>query len=311
MEITHASQTVPAARGVSTVNYHLIQHCNMRCNFCYARFTDVLKDTGVPARGLDEAKARATVAELCGLGFTKINFAGGETLLRKDLPTLLRIAKTAGLRTSVVTNGKFITADWVDSVNGLLDQVGISVDSAVAETRVLMGRTHMGKDALSNQEYIDRADLIRAAGISLKINTVVTAQNHTEQMGSFIAALRPARWKVFQAMQVDGQNDLEASKILCTDAMYAWFRTRHIGATHGFGTTVFEGNDDMRGSYAMVDPYGRFYDSTASSHTYSAPIWQVGAAKAYAQVRVDTAKFIRRGGEYVIQKPSLLLRHAA
>lgn len=311
MEITPASQTVLAAHGVSTVNYHLIQHCNMRCNFCYARFTDVLRDTGVAPVGLDEAKARATVAELCGLGFAKINFAGGETLLRKDLPALLRIAKAGGLRTSVVTNGKFITARWVDEVSGLLDQVGISVDSAVAETRLRMGRAHMGKDALSNQDYIDRAELIRAAGISLKVNTVVTAQNHAEQMGSFIADLRPARWKVFQAMQVDGQNDLEASKILCTDAMYAWFRARHLGATQGFGTTIFEGNDDMRGSYAMVDPYGRFYDSTAGKHTYSAPIWQVGAAKAYAQVTVDAAKFIRRGGEYAIQAPTLFPRHAA
>lgn len=311
MEITPASQTVTATHGVSTVNYHLIQHCNMRCNFCYARFTDVLKDTGVPARGLDEAKARATVAELCGLGFTKINFAGGETLLRKDLPALLRIAKAAGLRTSVVTNGKFITAEWVDSVSGLLDQVGISVDSAVAETRLLMGRAHMGKEAMSNQDYVERAELLRNVGISLKVNTVVTAQNFTEQMGSFIAALRPSRWKVFQAMQVDGQNDLEAAKILCTDAMYAWFSARHMGTTQGFGTTVFEGNDDMRGSYAMVDPYGRFYDSTAGGHTYSAPIWQVGAAKAYAQVTVDTAKFIRRGGEYAIQAPGIFARHAA
>lgn len=310
MEITPAHHELPAQR-VSTVNYHLIQHCNMRCNFCYARFTDVLKDTGVAPVGLDEAKARATVAELCGLGFSKINFAGGETLLRKDLPTLLRIAKAAGLRTSVVTNGKFITAEWVRQVTGLLDQVGISVDSANAVTRLLMGRAHLGKDALSNEDYISRASLIREAGISLKINTVVTAQNHAENMGSFIEALRPNRWKVFQAMQVDGQNDLEAASILCTDQMYACFRARHSGFTQGFGTTVFEGNDDMRGSYAMVDPYGRFYDSTAGKHTYSAPIWMVGVEKAYAQVAVDAGKFVRRGGNYAIQPPSLYTRHAA
>lgn len=310
MEITPATSQ-HADRGVSTVNYHLIQHCNMRCNFCYARFTDVLKDTGVAPLGLDEAKARATVAELCGLGFDKINFAGGETLLRKDLPTLLRIAKAAGLRTSVVTNGKFITAEWIAQVRGLLDQVGISVDSGVAETRRLMGRAHLGKDVLTNQDYIDRAELVRNAGIFLKVNTVVTAQNHTENMGPFIQQLRPARWKVFQAMQVDGQNDLEASKVLCTDTMYAWFRARHMGVTQGFGTTVFEGNDDMRGSYAMVDPYGRFYDSTAGKHTYSAPIWMVGAAKAYAQVTVDAGKFVRRGGDYAIKAPSEHPRHAA
>lgn len=310
MEITPASRSIPAAP-VSTANYHLVQHCNMRCNFCYARFTDVIRDTKVAAIGLGEARARQVVEQICDIGFRKINFAGGETLLRKDLPALLRLAKERGLATSVVTNGHYITESWVEKVRGLLDQVGISVDSASAETRVAMGRAHLGKVALTNQDYLDRAELLRAAGISLKINTVVTAQNHQESMGDFIRELRPYRWKVFQALQVDGQNDLEAARILCTDTMYSWFRARHQGVTRGFGTTVFEENDDMRGSYAMVDPYGRFYDSTAGKHTYSAPIWMVGAEKAYAQVAVDSGKFVRRGGDYAIQAPSLHLRHAA
>lgn len=310
MENIPASQPTFAVR-VSTANYHLVQHCNMRCNFCYARFTDVLRDTKVPAIGLGAERARQVVGQLCDMGFRKINFAGGETLLRKDLPALLRQAKERGLATSVVTNGQFITEAWIAQVRGLLDQVGISVDSANPETRLAMGRAHLGKFALTNRDYLDRAELLRAAGISLKINTVVTAQNFEESMGDFIRELRPYRWKVFQALQVDGQNDLEASRILCTDAMYSWFRARHQGVTRGFGTTVFEENDDMRGSYAMVDPYGRFYDSTAGKHTYSAPIWLVGGEKAYAQVAVDAEKFARRGGDYAIQAPSLHLRHAA
>ena len=31
----------------STANYHINKYCNMKCNFCYATFDDVLSDTGV------------------------------------------------------------------------------------------------------------------------------------------------------------------------------------------------------------------------------------------------------------------------
>ena len=53
-------------------------------------------------RGLDAEKAWQVVDELCRSGeFTKINFAGGEPLYRKDLFALLAKAKEHGLSTSV------------------------------------------------------------------------------------------------------------------------------------------------------------------------------------------------------------------
>ena len=35
---------MPTAK-VTTVNFHLVKHCPMACNFCYARFEDVIRDT--------------------------------------------------------------------------------------------------------------------------------------------------------------------------------------------------------------------------------------------------------------------------
>ena len=113
---------------VTTVNFHLVKHCQMACNFCYARFDDVIRDTKVSKLGLPTEQARAVVTELARLGFKKINFAGGEPLLRKDLPELIRFAKSLGLVTSIISNGQLITADWIESVSGHLDQIGISVD---------------------------------------------------------------------------------------------------------------------------------------------------------------------------------------
>ena len=284
---------------VTTVNFHLVKHCPMACNFCYARFDDVIRDTKVSKLGLPTEQARAVVTELAKLGFEKINFAGGEPLLRKDLPELIRYAKSLGLVTSIISNGQLITADWIKSVYGHLDQVGISVDSALPSRRVQMGRAINGKP-LTNDDYLDRSALIRLANISLKINSVVTAQNYDEDMSDFIRQLAPQRWKVFQALQIDGQNDLDAALIRCPDLAFELFRRTHAGLKSQGIRTVFEGNDDMTASYAMVDPYGRFYDNIEGAYRYSEAIWKVGGETARAQVIFDAGKFVARGGVYKV-----------
>ena len=247
---------------VTTVNFHLVKHCQMACNFCYARFDDVIRDTKVSKLGLPTEQARAVVTELARLGFKKINFAGGEPLLRKDLPELIRFAKSLGLVTSIISNGQLITADWIESVSGHLDQIGISVDSALPERRVLMGRAIKDRP-LSNDDYL-------------------------------------LRWKVFQALQINGQNDLDDALIRCPDKSFERFKRTHAEMTAQGVHTIFEGNDDMTGSYSMVDPFGRFFDNVEGVHRYSQPIWEVGGVTAQGQVVVDVDKFIARGGEYKV-----------
>jgi len=200
--------------------------------------------------------------------------------------------------TSIVTNGHLITPEWVAFAKGLVDQVGISVDSTDLQTRQKMGRAHLGKFPTTNDEYAAKAEALRAAGISLKINSVITAQNFNEQVYPFIARLRPDRWKIFQALQVDGQNALSAKDVVCDDAMYTHFRTQNEHKLKPATTTIFEDNDAMTGSYAMIDPYGRFFDNTLGHHQYSSPIFEGGFAKTYSEISVNHTKFKARGGEY-------------
>jgi len=271
----------------------------MSCNFCYARFDDVIRDTKVSALGLHTDQAKKVILELVLLGFNKINFAGGEPILRKDLPELIKYAKSLGLTTSLVTNGHLVTQDWIEKVTCSLDQIGISVDSANPETRIKMGRA-VNNISLTNEDYLSRAEMIRESGIALKINTVVTAQNHLENMTQFISDLKPRRWKVFQALQIDNQNNLDESKILCSDEWFADYRLRHSSVlAHGI-IAIFENNEDMQSSYAMVDPAGRFYDNTEGKHTYSDPILYVGGATALGQTSTSFEKFLSRGGVYQI-----------
>ena len=61
---------------------------------------------------------------------------------------------------------------------------------------------------------------------------------------------------------------------------------------------VPEDNSQMKGSYAMVDPAGRFFDNSSGQHIYSDPINEIGCQKAYNQMNYSQTKFMDRGGLY-------------
>jgi radical S-adenosyl methionine domain-containing protein 2 len=135
-------------------------------------------------------------------------------------------------------------------------------------------------------------------GVRVKLNTVVCALNVDQDLSPLVRAIRPDRWKVFQALPMVGQNDGRIDELLISAEAFERFLARHEHlAGEGFGA-IAEDNDAMRGSYLMVDPLGRFFGNATGTHVYSAPIIEVGVHAAAAQVGFDTAKFERRGGRY-------------
>lgn len=116
-------------------------------------------------------------------------------------------------------------------------------------------------------------------------------------MRPLIRALRPHRWKVFQVLPVGGQNDGKVESLLIAPDQFAGFVARHADLPAPF-TPIVEGNDAMTGSYAMIDPLGRFFSNVAGHHTYSRPILDVGVATALQESRFMPHRLVRRGGVY-------------
>ena len=278
-----------------------IQACNMRCKFCYCSYYD-RPCAGLTPEGLPPPDAGRVVQLLAESGLVnKITFAGGEPFLRPDLADLLALCKSLGLSTCVVTNAtKFAfqpdgspdanTRRILDSV----DQFAMSIDSGVEATRLAMGRAVMGQEVLSNAHYLRVAKYIHErTTISLKINSVVTSHNWEEDMNAFVRELRPKRWKVFQVLPVQGQNDEHFAELEISAEQFAAFCERHASRN-----PVTEKNDEMTASYLMVDPWGRFFDNATGAYTYSRPILEVGVAEAMGDTSFDPGKYLDRGGEY-------------
>lgn len=285
---------------IPSVNFHLWEPCNMRCRFCFATFQDV-KSTILPKGHLPKEDAIRVVEELAKCGYEKITFVGGEPTLCPWLPELISTAKERGLTTMIVSNGSRLTFDLIIRLRGCLDWITLSIDSLTNESNFESGRAIGGKRALSKEQYFHLSKMIKSNSFGFKVNTVVHKKNYRENLSELIEFCMPDRWKIFQVLPIKGQNDKHIDEFIISEKEFEHFINCHKHLT-SFTRIVIENNDSMTGSYAMIDPSGRFFDNISGEHRYSESILKVGARKAIQQIKQDYSKFINREGLYEWQR---------
>lgn len=273
-----------ASSGIQSVNWHLTSACNYSCRFC---FVQNLKECPV---GFDNGLK--LIQTLADAGMDKINFAGGEPLLHPRLLDYCRAAKDLGLTVSITTNGYLLNETNIDDMKGVVDWIGLSVDSVSDDVEERLCRGF--GDHVTHSRWA--ATLIHDAGISLKVNTTVTRLTYHEDMRSLIEHLNPGRWKVFQMLHIRGENDDDAADLAVTDGQFDQFVARHRAFRLKNGSSpVFERCDDMESSYFMVTPAGNVKIDTGRVVT-KFPLGEVLERGIGAYV--DEGKYRGRGGVY-------------
>lgn len=269
----------------------------MGCRFCFATFRDV-RHTVLPEGHLPREDAERVVALLADAGFQKITFAGGEPLLCPWIIDLIALASSLGLTTALVTNGSLLDERMIERLHNILDWITVSIDSVRPWSLKMLGRRTAGK-VIDERGYRFLCRTLREWGFRLKINTVATSVNWCEDMSDFIIAARPERWKILQVLPVRGQNSGKVDPLIITPWQFEQFVLRHLRVElHGVHVLP-EDNAAMTGSYAMLDPAGRFFDAVdPQGYTYSEPILDVGVQSAISQVIISREKFLARGGRY-------------
>lgn len=275
---------------VETASFHIVKPCNMKCKFCYATFEDMHI-----VNQLSKEDAFIILDKLKQAGLQKITFAGGEPLLYKWIYEVIVYSKSIGLTTSIITNGSLLTDELIEKFKGNLDWMGISVDSLNDETNKLIGRTYKNK-----VNYLDLCLKIKDAGFKLKINTVVNSFNWYSDLNDFIDDVKPERWKVFQALRVEGQNDSQFDEIKVTDEQYKSFINQHKlnDDMSERNCLVVEDNEAMTGSYLLIDPQGRLFENSKGCYTYSSPLQDNDIEKCLSEININREMFIKRGGIY-------------
>lgn len=280
---------------VPCLNFHLWEPCNMRCKFCFATFQDV-KQRILPKGHLPRQQSIELMHEICSTNIQKITFAGGEPTLCPWLYDLIAIAKSYNKTTMIVTNGSRINKDWIKKYQNELDWITVSIDSLDSNMNFNSGRAINGRHPISRNMYLQICQSIKKSKIRLKINTIVSQLNKTENFSCFINKVKPERWKILQALHIIGQNDSCIEQFIIPNHEFQDYINRQ--KINQNVSMVIESNNDMIGSYLMIDPAGRFYQNKNSRYEYSIPILDVGIVAAAKSIEIDVQKFVARGGIY-------------
>lgn len=281
---------------IPAINFHIWKYCNFKCKFCFATYDDE-RELYKQKSYLSEKEMLSIIEEISKQDIDKITFAGGEPMLCKWLPNLIKHAKDVGLTTMIVTNGYLLTEKWIEEQNNNLDWITLSIDSIDAENQLTIGRSN-GKKIICRDEYLRKVEAIKNNGIRFKLNTVVCSSNYLEDISDFVISIKPERWKIFQVLPMIGQNDNHIEDFIVSKNDFENYINRHKGVEDYNIKIVSEDNDLMTGSYLMIDPQGRLYDNLEGKYHYSEPILKVGFEKARQQVTVLKDKFTDRKGLY-------------
>jgi radical S-adenosyl methionine domain-containing protein 2 len=280
-----------------SVNYHFTRKCNKECGFCF--------HTEKTSHVASEEEMKRGLRLLKEAGMRKINFAGGEPFLYpKKLAMLCSFCKEdLGLESvSIITNGTKVTKKWMEANGRWIDVLGVSCDSFDESTNIVIGRG-TGENV---QQLFRVREWCRELGLKFKLNTVVCTHNWQEDMAETVRKLDPFRWKVFQVLYVEGENDAEekeshldkrkrnARKLLISDDQFETFCSKH----RHLDCFVPEPNSLMASSYLILDEYLCFLDKGTGVEKQSKSILEVGVQSALREIHWDQDAFRKRGGMY-------------
>lgn len=210
------------------VNWHFWPWCNYGCTFCFATFEDIDR-----SNSLEKELGFKLLEEIAAEGIEKVTFVGGEPTLCPWLGELLVRAKELGLTTCIVSNGTGLSEEFLDSYHEYVDWVGISIDASDDRLHYIMGRGTKADLAEGRSRHLEVAlsawERCQKLGIRMKLNTVVCRANLDDDMANLARRLNPDRWKVFQVLPVDGQNDGRIEKLLISENEFSrWVQRQKI-----------------------------------------------------------------------------------
>jgi len=210
-------------RPLANLRLSVTDRCNLRCQYCMP-----LEDyTWLPREELLTFEEINSLVEVfTGLGVSRIRLTGGETLLRRDLPTLIRmLAANSGVKDlALTTNGTLLTEQAAALRAAGLRRLTISLDTLQPERFRSLVKQDMHSDVLAG---------IRAAQDAgfhgTKIDAVVIRGFNDDEVVDLIEFGREqnAEVRFIEYMDVGGATDWSAEKVFSRAQILASLEKRY------------------------------------------------------------------------------------
>ena len=209
------------SRPIRDLRISLIDTCNYRCSYCmpeqkFGKSYQFLK----PDQRLSFDEIIKTVKVFAKLGVNKVRLTGGEPLLRKNIPILIKNLKSIeGISDlALTTNGQLLNRHLDDLIASGLDRINISLDTLdpelYYENSGQKGRLEPVLTAIENAA--------NSSLKSIKINCVLQKNINDSNYFSLLKKYQDSRIQVrfIEFMDVGNKNKWNIKKVVPFEKVY-------------------------------------------------------------------------------------------
>ncbi len=231
-------------RPLKSLRLSVTDRCNLRCRYCMPEEDYVW----LPREDVLSFEELTTlVGYFADVGVEKVRLTGGEPLLRRDLPRLVRLlVQNRRIREIALTTNGVLLAEYAQELyEAGLHRVTVSLDTLRPERfRQLTGRDEFAR-------VLDGIESVGKAGFpDLKLDTVVIQGFNDDELVAMIEFARHYRAEVrfIEYMDVGGANEWAMEKVLSCASILD-----HVGAHYGMVTPLPERGAAPAQRYQLPD----------------------------------------------------------
>ncbi|HET8763563.1 MAG TPA: GTP 3',8-cyclase MoaA, partial [Gemmatimonadales bacterium] len=196
-------------RPLGSLRLSVTDRCNLRCAYCMPED----EYAWLPRESLLTFEELTRLAQVfASLGAHKVRLTGGEPLLRRDLPELVRmlLRHPAIQDLALTTNGLLLSRQIDALADAGLMRVTVSLDTLSPERFLSLARSPRHTDVLDGIEAVQRR------GLGLKLNTVVMRGVNDDEMVPLLrfAGQHGAELRFIEYMDVGGATGWSADDVV-------------------------------------------------------------------------------------------------
>jgi cyclic pyranopterin phosphate synthase len=214
-------------RPLRSLRVSVTDRCNLRCRYCMPEDEYVW----LPRASLLTFEELTRLVGVCaGLGVDKVRLTGGEPLLRRDLPDLVRmLGPVSGVTDVALTTNGLLLARQASALRAAgLRRVTVSLDTLRPERMREFARS------ARHAEVLEGIAAARAAGFApLKLNTVVLRGYNDDEVEDLVEFARAhgAEPRFIEYMDVGGATRWSPEQVVGRDELLARLAARYGAVT--------------------------------------------------------------------------------
>ena len=247
-------------RRVEYLRISVTDKCNLRCVYC-------MPEEGLPWLPRNHLLSYEEIAEvvrvMAGMGLKRLRITGGEPLIRRDLPTLVRaLSAIPGIDDiAISTNAVLLAEQAVALREAGANRLNVSLDSLRPERiDAISRRAGSAEKIFAGMEAAERAGFA-----PIKVNCVVMRSMNADEVADFAELTRTRPWhiRVIELMPTGENTDLSRDDYVSSDEVLE--RIRAIGelapvaGPAGNGPATYFSFPGAAGTIGVITPMSHNY----------------------------------------------------